>query len=255
MIVRLLFLMTLIFGGVGCVAVSGALSHSDLVRLVPPSDADAELIYRGNVYPPEGEFAVFEYERWVRALEKKRVSVHVTRRKLASEIVVLQRAIHSSTYELEFFEELHKQTGGSSSVTVESGGGLRFAHRSNGEERTAREAPGLPTVVGPTLYGYVLQHWSSLLRGEELRVRFAEASQLRSYNFSLRVLETNNEETVIEFEPTEWPARWVVAPMLLHFESGSRRVLRYEGIVPPKHDHLASHRARVEYEFCGRAFL
>ena len=119
-----------------------------------------------------------------------------------------------------------------------------------GKERERRtEGPGSPVVVGPTLFGYVLEHWDELTGGANLSVRFAVTDKARTYNFKIRRSRTDDDTTTISLTASSFFVRLFIREMSIVFDSRSKKVLRYIGRVPPRSDGLKSVFAHVSYDF------
>jgi len=209
------------------------------------------LVYEGTVYVAGADDAPpFRYQRWVdRAREGSWTSTHVTTRGGGASVVVAQRARHSEAYELEYFEEVHGQTGVVSSVEVGEDGSLEFVRWRGGEREVRTESGGeLDVVVGPTLFGYVLEHWEELEGGARLEVRFAVTERARSYVFALEVSEREATRMVIEMTVVSPWLRLAVPTGVLVFERPSRALISYQGSVPPRLEGGGSFEGLVRYD-------
>jgi len=244
----------------GCANPHVPLGAEDLQRLQVAGDEHDQIIYRGTVTPVGDSEPAFRYERHVAEVRAEddhpagQVSTHVTFGVSSDAPLLFQRATHSPTYELEHFEEVQGQTGTVSSVTVRADGTLRFRVQ-RGEEREDRsEGHGDPVVVGPTLFGFVLEHWDALERGETLPVRFAVADQARSYAFTLRRTAATDEATTVTLAASDFFVSLGIEPMQLVFDRGSRRIVRYTGRVPPLLDGRDAFDAVVDYRFDAQTY-
>jgi hypothetical protein len=134
---------------------------------------------------------------------------------------------------------------------------VAFESTRGGRTRRRVERVDAPVVVGPTLFGWALAHWDALLRGEAQTLRFAAIDVGRTYGFRLALAEHDASTTVLSFTATSAIVRAAVPPMRLVFDTKTRKILRYEGRVPPM---LADGRglspldARVEYTFTAPTF-
>ena len=225
-----------------------ALSPDDAARLDAP--VQDGLVYRGDVYAP-GDPAQprLTYERRVWHHGDDVVSSHLTRR-MSGEPMLLHRATHSDAYEVSSFEVVSSQTGMTGAMRVDDSQ-VSFAVTKNGRTRTRTEPRTQPVVVGPTLFGTTVRHWDALVAGETIGVRFAVVERLRTYPFTLRLLDANTETTRFELRADQRIVRASVPPMVITFDTHTRRVVRYEGRVPPKDEHRGGRDfdARVEYTF------
>lgn len=198
---------------------------------------------RDAVGPP-----LFRYERRVFDRHDGLRSVHVTFSP-TGEPVVLHQADHTVDYELVGFREVHAQTGLVGEVVVADDGAATFSAMVDGRTRTRVEAPGDPLHVGPTLFGYVLENWDSLVAGDVHPIRFVVMKNRRSYAFELEVVHAESESVTFEMRASQWFVRLGVPSMELAFDR-NRDIVRYAGLVPPldQHgDHLKRLNATVTY--------
>ena len=209
-------------------------------------DTLGELIYTGYVHDTSG--TPFTYERRVKQEDGQVVSSHLTLDD-SGQAVVLHRATHDSDYALASFEEIHGQTGLSGALSVEED--ARFSTTRGGEAAAATEALSDPVHVGPTLFGFVLQHWDALLDGEVRHLRFAVLDDARSYRFRLQLSALEDDRATFQIVATSPLVRMAVAPMSISFLRETRAVIRYAGPVPPLRSQSGRLRALdavVEYE-------
>lgn len=226
-----------------------ALAPSDLDALGAARD-DGQLVYRGTVYPPGADQAAFVYARHVGSQGEDVISSHVTFRP-DGEPVVLHRAHHTHDYALLRFEAIERQAGVSGTVTIE-GERAVLSKRSGTRKIVRRERVTEPVVVGPTLFGMILRRWDELSRDQPVTVRFAVLARARTYGFTLRRIHADAAHTVIQLRADRPLVRVSVPSMTITFETQTRKVVRYEGRVPPLHETDQGLRpldARVEYEF------
>lgn len=219
-------------------------------------------IYRGQVWPQGSSSPAFEYERYVMVDGDAMSATHVTRRAHDKAVLVWQQAQHRADYTLLAFEQVHAQTGEVSGVRVREDGALAFS-RGEGDQPPARSVEryddALDVVVGPTLFGYVLTRWSEAVAQGGITFRFASPERLTSYEFSLRCEPERAGEVACLMEASSMFVRWAVGPISMTFNSATtpaRRVLRYQGPVPPRGDDLSELNATVRYlEHAPRGFL
>src|SRR5262249_7323283 len=167
--------------------VPGTLQPHSLDRLkaveqTPASTGDQ--IYEGRVYSLDGRHQPpFRYERRVEARESGMTSTHITYDP-SGEVVVVQSAEHSPSYELARAEMIHRQTGASASVVV-SNGRATFTLKDGEAESVSDEAVQDPVVAGPTMFGFILAHWDELRRGASIPIRFAVLERRETLRFVL----------------------------------------------------------------------
>ncbi|MEQ1566633.1 MAG: hypothetical protein ABMA64_13410 [Myxococcota bacterium] len=233
---------------------------------VLPVDAAAELrsagsstaglVYEGAVARRDTEGpTLFRYERRVEDRVDDQRSSHLTRTADGAP-VVLQQAVHTPLYELVSFREVNQQTGLVGQVDVGPDGTATFRTLVDGRSRLRVEPPGEPLLAGPTLFGFVLQRWDSLLAGRSLRFRFLVAERRRSFRFELKRVEGPPGTICFEMSPIDPFLALAVPRAELVFDE-DRNLLRYSGAVPPREengDHLKRLDATVTYERATERF-
>lgn len=133
-------------------------------------------------------------------------------------------------------------------------GTLTFATTRGDEVSTSVEPPGLPVVVGPTLFGYILEHWDGLLAGDDVEVRFAAVDRGRSYAFTLRLAERDDTTVGIEMRASSFFVRLGVDTIRFDFDARTRRIRHYRGPVPPRLEDMSAFDAEVGYTFVSADF-
>lgn len=218
---------------------------------VSPESAGA-LIYRGLVFAQGGTAAapLFSYERRVAHTSSGLSSAHVTRDP-SGDVIIAEQARFTSGYALQRFDATNKQVGYSGSVVLSNGGRhLEYRLNENGKISTASEDVTDPVVSGPSLHGFILQHWDALAQGGSIPVRMIVMTSKETFGFRIRRLVQAEGRTSFSMTPSHPLVRLAVAPLIVTFDSTTRNVLRYEGRVPPMQvqgGKLRSLDARVDY--------
>ncbi len=161
-------------------------------------------------------------------------------------------------YALQRFDATNRQLGYSGSVVL-SNDGRRLDYRllRDGVVTTAAEDVSDPVVSGPSLHGFILQHWDALARGDRLPVRMIVMAKTQTYGFEIRRADTKAGRTSFSITPSDWLVRLALMPLTVTFDSATRNVVRYEGRVPPMRGvdgKLKALDARVEYTMAAAAY-
>lgn len=234
------------------------LDASELLTQIEQGPASAgEHIYRGRVQPigKAAKADAFAYDRRVRDAGNVLVSTHLTWH--ADAVILAERATHNRDYKLSRFEASSAQDGSFGSAQV-VGDRIEFSYTVGGKERRRVQKLDAPVVVGPTLFGFALAHWDELAGGAPTRVRFAVLERLSAVAFELRLRQHDAETTTFELRASSAFVRLAIKPMHLVFDTKTRRVLSYEGRVPPKRATkrgLKAFDAHVEYSFVAPDFI
>ena len=218
-------------------------------RLKAAPAEGGDLIFTGSVIPEGMREPTFRYERRSRRSGSQCISTHVTFALDSTEPLLTQRAVHSPTFELSYFEEIHGQTGAVSSVDVQPDGTLSFTLVRGDATQRRQEGLGAPVIVAPTLFGFILEHWNDLLRGTTIDVRFAASEYARTYDFVLKLVQTDQRTTTVALEPADFFMRLALEPLTVVFDTATLSVVRYVGRVPPRLPNLQMFDARVDYDF------
>lgn len=251
-----------------CAVRPTALPAGDRDRLEHADAADDRLVYDGVVFERHASTdasPVFRYERRVREEGAQRVSTHLTfaptesgaPTQFAGAPMISLAATHTPGFDFVSLEAIDAQRGFVAHARMLDEHRVAFESTRGGQTRRRVERVDAPVVVGPTLFGWALAHWDALLRGEAQTLRFAAIDVGRTYGFRLALAEHDASTTVLSFTATSAIVRAAVPPMRLVFDTKTRKILRYEGRVPPM---LADGRglspldARVEYTFTAPTY-
>ena len=254
------FLRTLLSASVAAAAAASAAPVPELdadaarllQRLARSPESAGTLVYRGSVVPQAepGARPLFTYERRVDERTGGLVSSHVTT-DVNGEVIIAEQARMAPGYTLRRFDAANRQQGYSGSVIVSrEGRHLEFTLVRDGKVRTASEKVQQPVVSGPSLHGFILQHWDRLATGEKIPVRMIILSRLETYGFNILRQREAEGRTTFSITPSSPLVRLVVAPLAVTFDSTTRNVVRYEGRVPPmkpEGGRLVDLDARVDY--------
>lgn len=241
-----LLLSALVLPLAGC----GGVPLRDHAPVSLPADlaTRGESIYIGSTWPLVGNAKepLFVYERRVEDLGDHLVATHITRNPDGT-VALADRATQTSDYQLLDYALLTDQQGQTGSIHRD-GDALTFTF---GEHSRVEEGAG-DIVIGPTVVGYIWKRLDSLRTGETLTVRFAVLDRLETLGFALAAVPAPAGQTRVQMTPTSFVIGLVVDPVFFTFDSGSNKLVRIEGRVPPKQvkdGTLVDLDARVEYRF------
>ncbi|MCB9695038.1 MAG: hypothetical protein H6736_24810 [Alphaproteobacteria bacterium] len=129
--------------------------------------------------------------------------------------------------------KIHSQTGLVGEVEVAPDGTATFRTTLDGRTRTRVQGPAEePLQAGPTLFGHVLRHWDALVAGETRVIRFVVLERRRAFRFGVRLADSPAGTTAFEMTPASPLVAMGVPRGRIVFDQ-DRRVVRYEGLVPP----------------------
>ncbi|MEM6930000.1 MAG: hypothetical protein AAF602_23885 [Myxococcota bacterium] len=229
-------------------------AQAALTERIDQLDAEAVPIYTGRVQPRGDDAdALFSYRRFVSGDGEEQVSSHLTV-DADDEPRVLHVAHTASDGRLLRFDEWHGQTGLVGSMVVDASHTATIEVTVGGERTERTEEGDAPVHTGPSLFGFVLQHWDALVDGEVRPLRFAVLADARTYRFDLRLASIDEVEAVFEMRASSAFVRLAVPTLAITFDPETRAPIRYEGLVPPLRETPRGLRpldARVDYVLDG----
>ncbi|HEX5736949.1 MAG TPA: hypothetical protein VFY22_00445 [Hydrogenophaga sp.] len=190
-------------------------------------------IYRADVFPQgeSGAPPLFFYARHVQAIGDDLLASHLTYLP-SGDLIIEERVTSSLSYGFQRFDVANRQTGLAGSVVLDAGQNrLRFKRTNSVQQQSERV--NAPVVAGPNLHGHILRHWDALAKAERLPVRMAVLARMETLGFDIHKVESNDNVTAFQITPSHFLIRLVVSPLRVVFDNATRRVLRYEGRVPP----------------------
>lgn len=190
-------------------------------------------VYRADVFPQgaPGSAPLFVYARHVQTAGSHLVASHLTYLP-TGELIIEERVTSSASYAFQRFDVVNRQTGLVGSATLEAGGS-QLLFEGPDTPRQKNERVSEPVVAGPNLHGHILQNWDGLAKGARLRVRLVVLARMETLGFTIHRVESPDGFTAFQITPSHLLMRMVVAPLQVVFDNATRRVLRYEGRVPP----------------------
>ena len=214
-------------------------SQARLAALQTSPEASGELIYQGATFALEHPSAqpLFRYERRLNSSDANSwVATHLTRNP-KGELIILESGQFTPAYELQRFTVINQQGGFSGSAQVSADARhLHYSLNDNGKITSADEELDLPVITGPSMHGFILQHWDALLAGNSLGVRLIVLQEMQTYGFDIRFEQQVDGKASFTVTPSSLLIRLAVAPLRVVFDADSKNVLRYEGRVPPKQE-------------------
>jgi autotransporter translocation and assembly factor TamB len=235
-----------------------AMTSTLLPLTLAAAAAAAVPIYEGRVTDPAAPAAtLYTYERRVAAGDDGLSASHLTR-DAGGALLIDETVRMSNTYALHRFDADNRQQRLRGSATLSADGRrLDFALLRDGVWSHASEAVNDPVVAGPSLHGFMLQHWERLLAGAAIDVRMIVMAKKTTYGFRIRLHSRDAGRTAFSVTPTNWLVRLAVAPLTVAFDSRTRHVLRYDGRVPPLRvvdGRAREFDARVDYTMKAAAY-
>ena len=198
---------------------SGSAAHLESLRAAPESAG--ELIYRGTVAPlrAPAEAPLFSYERRVAKTAHGFAAAHITQNRDGN-VIITEQARFTPDYALQRFDAVNSQLALSGTVELSNGGRhLEYRLIDNGKPSSASEDVDAPVVSGPSLHGFIKQHWDALANGETLAVRMIVLAKKTTYGFDIRRAEHVKGRTSFSITPSSLFVRLAVAPLRVTFDS------------------------------------
>lgn len=127
---------------------------------------------------------------------------------------------------------------GSLGVLEIKDGKAHFTYTIDGKTKTDDEKLSDNFVVGPTLVRHMRAHWSELMAGGKLRLRFAVIDRRESVGFEFskeREVEINGKKlVVIKMRPSSFVISALVDPLHFYMQPDGSNLDRLEGRTPLK---------------------
>lgn len=233
-------------------AQGGQAAFAKLEALQASPESAGTLVHRGDTFTqrtPAGA-PLYRYERRVLSAPDGLTASHITSDP-TGRVIIVESALVSPHYETRRFDAINQQAGFTGSVQISNGGRhLAYEINDNGKVSTASEEVSDPVVCGPSLFGFILKNWEPLMAGTSLPVRMLVLKDKTTYGFDLKFDKLANGQAFFTFTPSSFVIRMAIAPLRVVFDASTRKVVRYEGRVPPMESvsgKLKDLDARVEY--------
>jgi hypothetical protein len=190
-------------------------------------------VYRADVHALDDPEAppLYVYARHVQAIGSGLTASHLTYLP-SGELIIEERVTTSGNHRFLRLDVSNRQTGLAGSVALDPDHNLLHFERSDSTQPKEERATA-PVVAGPNLHGYILQHWDHLTKGEQLPIRMVVLARMETLAFTMKWVESTSKATRFQITPSHFLIRLVVSPLHVVFDNASRRVVRYEGRVPP----------------------
>lgn len=193
-------------------------------------------VYRADVRSLKDPDAppLYVYTRHVQTIGSGLAASHLTYLP-SGELIIEERVTSSGHHRFQRLDVANRQTGLAGSVALDADHNqLRFERSDSAQSKDERATA--PVVAGPHLHGHILQHWDRLTKGERLPIRMVVLARMETLGFTMGWVESTNEVTRFQITPSHFLIRLVVSPLQVVFDNATRRVVRYEGRVPPMRD-------------------
>jgi hypothetical protein len=214
-------------------------SLAQLAALQSNPETRGELIYQGATFvlgQPSAQ-PLFRYERRLKSIDATHWEASHLTRNPKGELIILEAAQFTPAYELQRFSVVNQQGGFRGSALLSADGKhLHYSLNDNGELTSADEEVDLPVITGPSMHGFILQHWDALLAGNTLGVRLIVLQEMQTYGFDIRFEQLADGRASFSLTPSSLLIRLAVAPLRVVFDANNKNLVRYEGRVPPKQE-------------------
>jgi hypothetical protein len=235
------------------------ISIATVLQMAAAPEAFGSLVYRGDVFYRQIQTApaLFRYERRVAGDDLRLVSAHITR-SMEGEVVIVEAAHSHSQYDLHSFSMVNQQLKmAGQAVLSKDGRQIDYWLDDNGVISTSTESVSSPVVTGPTLFGFILRRWENIVSGNKLPVRMIVMKAKTSYGFEIEAEAEANGQRGFSIRASNLLVRMAVPTFRVVFEASSRRLIRYEGLVPPMAQidgKFKDLNARVDYQLAVEGY-
>lgn len=145
--------------------------------------------------------------------------------------------------------------------TIESaepvGSGIKLVNKQDAGSAVKEEIVDIPKpmAIDAGLNNLVRNNWDALANGEQVNFNLGVPSQLDYFSF--RLLKAKDEiisgkkTLVVRFESDHWYIRLFVDPVVVWYDTETRRAIRYEGISNIYNEQGKSYQVRVTFDRPG----
>lgn len=117
-------------------------------------------------------------------------------------------------------------------------------------ETNVIEVSGNNIVVDAGFDRMLLQHWDTLLAGNDQLFDFLALTRGSTIEFTLSTVSTSDTEVRFKIEPSNWFIRILMDPIVLDYDVKTKRLMRYEGITNiAKDGGDSNYSAIIEYRY------
>jgi len=207
------------------------------------------LIYEGSVFSVGEATHLFVYERRVKSIPNGFAATHITR-DLGHNVILAQTANYTPNYQLHSFEYTNWQANYRATLQIKDSQLFFQLTDKMGHISVNVEKLNESIVVGPTLFGFIREHWNDFSKGSPISVRFAAPELKQTFGFEIRKIQDTASLTRFEMKPTNWILRLAMNPFIFDFDPKNQSIITYTGRVPPMRTidgKLKEFEARVTY--------
>ena len=105
-------------------------------------------------------------------------------------------------------------------------------------------------LTGPVAEPFLKNHWSEMMEGKKLKVRFGVFEIAKSVNFEFKKIKSDDKSVVVQMKPSNFFLSMFVDPLELEFDAKEKRLIKFRGRSPLKkisHDKLKNFDAEIFY--------
>jgi hypothetical protein len=115
-------------------------------------------------------------------------------------------------------------------------GKLLFSYTAEGKTKTDDEDDVPNLIMGPYVVEYLTKHWDTLVKGDEVKTRFAALDRKETVGFTFKRIdqEKNPEQVVIRMKPSSFIIAAMVHPLIFTFDKASKKLHTVVGRTLPK---------------------
>jgi hypothetical protein len=107
--------------------------------------------------------------------------------------------------------------------------GVLFRYYKDGKWKEDWEQTSQEVITGPQVVDTLLRHWDMVMAGKNYPVRFAVPERLETFGFRFKVEKHDAKITEVHFVPTGFFVRQAVEPVILTFETATKKLFSIKG--------------------------
>ncbi len=217
---------------------------------------EAARSYRGNAKDLRTGIPLYVEEHQEEMVGGRKVRLLTVFRDASGDIIAERSVDYAADPFVPTFRFEDKRSGyveGAESVS----GGVRLYSRASAADEVREKLISIPSpaVVDAGFNEFVQAHWDDVMAGRTLKMNFGVPSRLDYFRFRLykveEKLDSGTSAVVVRCEVDNMLLRWLVDPITLTYDRGTRRMISYEGISNVSDEQGNSHSVRIVFDPVG----
>lgn len=203
-----------------------------LIALLPLTSALAAEVFSAELFTLDGKEKKMSYEG-KRELTVNSMNFEATYKNLDGSIAVEEKA-SATEGTLVRYDIDRKQTNEKGTIEI-ADKKVIFKYFDGNKQKADKKEPLSPdTLVGPTLFPFLLANYDKLAKKEDVKFKYAVWYRQETVGFKFSFEKEDGKFMVVRMAPTNMLYRSLVDPIFISIDKTSRKVMVWEGRTTPK---------------------